>query len=924
MIIVDPDSIDIITELPDADDIVIIDVKGDKDNAVYTYRIPVKIDLRKALQAHVSDFSIKVLNRPFSEINRIGFLDDQEAEDSTPSNTNQQVDSFSEKNMIRYLNRQKDAIVNEFKTDFKDVLDKQIMYRFKDLTDDELFGTEKIIVVAESNLDPNNNITSIPLGDNKTDDENLTFQQAVDILYQEGGDPASSFESVQDELSLSQLKHGLTLNNYDAVKGKESRLNKIKQSVRDAFRGEGNIELSSGKDTELANSSLNSVRLKSFEINQSLREQKICLYIDVDQTLISESGGQIHLALGCFNMFGLILDTVELTLDHNSFSDDLSIFLPKIRVEATRTGVNKDIIVLEVANESMSEIKANVYYKVTNECGSLDMMRYDFDQSLVLQANESKRIKYSGLDVDGSPGGPQTAGSVLFRITPEVKSYESGVYRKLANTYYASLKSSYMERNVFIPIMTYNRENYIDVELHKIPKNITSIQLFKRNVTKNEREFRPIVNEIGSQYELAVLSNDQNTILYSDYGVRDENFYEYKAKIIYGPGEEYFTINSSIIEYLKPDDVVKLDIQSRGEANGGYSFTVDVEKSLSAADRLFDQISAFGKKPKNVDISSVSNPAFQLFENELKQINSLILDAVLVRVQRFDCTTGENLNIGEFNVEFNQNSSSLGTAVVEDSFGFSSGKTYIYTVQPFVRSVYELLVSINSKLKELAKQSPVAGKNIISQLVRITEEGIESSVGSKYYSRSNYKRGTIQSDKQSVEQVNGDLWLYGRTGNTIYVQENSPRKTVDFINTRVSLIKAVQGLAETYESKLQVVFTAASTEVMNFPLQPKLVRRPVKKSVSDGFIDDIVKISFNLSGDYSDIDYFVITALKDSQNRIVGAIHCPDENIGTFTYIDDSQVGYHGAITYQIFAVTEDKLIQGPFNLGTIIVGSGA
>ena len=123
---------------------------------------------------------------------------------------------------------------------------------------------------------------------------------------------------------------------------------------------------------------------------------------------------------------------------------------------------------------------------------------------------------------------------------------------------------------------------------------------------------------------------------------------------------------------------------------------------------------------------------------------------------------------------------------------------------------------------------------------------------------------------------------------------------------------------------MQVVFTSASTEVMSFPLQPKLVRRPVKKSVSDGFIDDIVKITFNLSGDYDDIDYFVITALKDRQNRIVGAIHCPDESIGTFTFIDDSQVGYHGSITYQIFSVTEDKRIQGPFSLGTIIVGSGA
>jgi hypothetical protein len=244
-------------------------------------------------------------------------------------------------------------------------------------------------------------------------------------------------------------------------------------------------------------------------------------------------------------------------------------------------------------------------------------------------------------------------------------------------------------------------------------------------------------------------------------------------------------------------------------------------------------------------------------------------------------------------------------------------------VQPFVRSVYELLVSINAKLKQLSKQSPVAGKNIISQLVRITEEGIESSVGSKYYSRSNYKRGTLQSNEQSVEQVNGDLWLYGRNGNIAYIENNVGRKTVSFENTRVSIVKAVQGLSEIYESKLQIVFTAASTEVMPFPFSPKIVRRPVKKSVSDSFIDDIVKIEFDFDGDVSDVDYFVITALKDGQNRIVGGIHCPDEDVGTFTFIDDSQIGYHGAVSYTIYAIYEDKTIQGPFNLGMTIIGSG-
>ena len=921
MIIVDPDSIDIITELPDADDIVIIDIKGGKDNPIYTYRIPVKIDLRKALQANVSDFSIKVLNRPFSEINRIGFLDDQ-ALQGQPSDVNQQVDSFVEKNMIRYLNKQKDAVVKEHKTDFKEILDKQIMYRFKDLSDEELFGKEKLVIVADSTLDENNTISSIPLGDNKTQEYDITFDQAVDIMYQEGGDPASAFESVQDELSLTQLKQGTTLSNYASLKGRDSRLNRIKETIRNTFREESNIDVSDGSDIDLSNDAISANRLKSFEINQSLREQKICLYIDVEQELIAKTGGKIFLAIGCFNIFGLILDTTELILDHSSFSDDLSIFLPKLRVEATRTGVNKDVIVLEVSNESFSEVRGNIYYKITNECGSLDMMRYEFDKTITLNPKSSTRIKYTGLDLEGESGGPRTGGSVLFRVTPEIKSYEDGAYRRIANTYYANLKSRYIERNVFIPIMTYNRNGYIDVELHNIPKNITSVQIFKRNVSTKQREFHPILNEIGSQYEIEVLSNNQNTVILSDYDVRDENFYEYKAKIIYGPGEEYFTLNSSLTEYLSIDDLVKLDIVGQA-GEGNYSFSVNVEKSLSAADRLFDQISSFGKQPKNVDVSSVSNPAFQLFENELKQINALILDAVLIRVKRFNCVTGEILNIGEFNVEFNQNSSSQGTALVEDTFGTRSGQKYIYSVQPFVRSVYELLVSINSKLKDLARQSPVAGKNIISQLIRITEEGIESSVGSKYYSRSNYKRGTLQSDEQSVEQVNGDLWLYGRNGNINYIENNNPRKAINFENARVSLVKAVQGLAEVYESKLQVVFTAADTEVMPFPFSPKIVRRPVKKSVSDSFIDDIVKIEFDFNDDQGEVDYFVITALKDGQNRIVAGIHCPDEDVGSFTYIDDSQIGYHGAISYTIYAVNEDKTIQGPFSLGTIIVGSG-
>ena len=157
MIIVDPDTVDVIKELPLPKDIIIVDVKGEKTNPVYTYKIPVKIDLRYALRANVSDFSIKLLNKPFSTIVNTGFLDDKlDDQNSTPSDTNRQVNNFSEKNMIKYFNSQNNATLSEFNIDFKEILNKQIMSRFENYTDEELFGNEEIIIVGESTDDPSN------------------------------------------------------------------------------------------------------------------------------------------------------------------------------------------------------------------------------------------------------------------------------------------------------------------------------------------------------------------------------------------------------------------------------------------------------------------------------------------------------------------------------------------------------------------------------------------------------------------------------------------------------------------------------------------------------------------------------------------------------------------------------------------------
>ena len=140
MIINEPASIEVIKELPSSDKIIIVDVSGDDSNVIYTYKIPVKIDLRSALEEDISDFSIKLLNKPFDQMSTQTFLE-LEGVPSNAQDVNSSLETFSEVNMIKFFNRQKDSIVSVKNVDFKELLDKQIMPNFAHLTDEELFGT---------------------------------------------------------------------------------------------------------------------------------------------------------------------------------------------------------------------------------------------------------------------------------------------------------------------------------------------------------------------------------------------------------------------------------------------------------------------------------------------------------------------------------------------------------------------------------------------------------------------------------------------------------------------------------------------------------------------------------------------------------------------------------------------------------------
>jgi len=671
MILVDTETVNVITEVPSADNVIISNVEGSSSNLKYTVQIPVTIDLRQALQYSISTFTVKVLKKPFNTILGDNFLSSVDTTMNngapiSPETLNALIANFSEQNMISYFNQQKENIVETFDVDFKKVLNDQVMSRFASLTDEELFGTVPVVITAPISTSNKDKIDlTIPLNNSNSSSGVYTLESAIDMLYQEGGDPAASFQPMQDELSYLQSQGGLTISDYDSTKSRESRLSLLHNSIRTVFEG-ATVNPTSGPPS--SQTALDgATRFKTYEINESLRYQKVLFNIKVDSRTLALTGDQVHIAIMAYDMFGMIMDVRAQSYNFPLLAENLTLFLPKIKASAVRTGINRDIITLGVINEGGSDIEVDVYFKVTSECGSLDLMRFvKSHNNLTIPAYNQVRIKYTSIETDNSQTGVYgenlySGGSVLFRVVPKIQKFDMDSKTEIANTYFASLGAKVLERNVLIPIMCFNQKDHMRIQTYNIPGNVRMLQLVKRDLTRNQIMFQPIRNEDGSAISIESIVGNSN-LLFKDYDIIDEHVYEYKVKVMYGAGESYLSLNSFGIEYLSPDEKINasLDDSFNNTASlwtGNYApFRVKIEKKLTPADVLFNQISDF-KQTADGNAQSAENTLFALFSEQLGTISSMIYESIMMRVVRYDMKTGDMAIIGDFNVEYEKRGS---------------------------------------------------------------------------------------------------------------------------------------------------------------------------------------------------------------------------------------------------------------------------
>lgn len=902
----------------------------------YTMTIPIRVDLRNALTSNVSKLQVRILKNDFSEIQ---YASRNSPDYSTISALNSWALSRDQNILTDTLVNLDQQTINQFNSDFTTQLNNSLLSKINTLSDEELFGTRSVVVTAaadSSNQGMINETLNMDDPYSSFDDDNLTFENASELLYRNGYDPASSFDAYEDELSIRKVKYGLMRKSYSKPRKSEPN-KKLIASLRGRLS-----DLTTQTETiqnNLANSTdpPDNIDFRTYEITENLRYQDVPLTFSIKQSELDTTNGNIHIAIFAVTSNNIILEhfstsfpfevVKEVTGDH--------LYYPSISMSAKRSGVNRDMINLTVKNNSRISLNVDIFAKKTSECSSRILNKFSKFKSVYLAPGSFKTINASNLNLIETESERSDAtyfgskGSVLFRAIGS-SNLSEGI--KLNNTFYTNLLAKSPEHNVFVPMVaTINNQDatspFINIEIDKPPINAKKLVVLKRNLTKKEKKFKflssnkhSLINsEQGLKDEIInsrikVLSkigpfSENERLSFTDYDLINDNVYEYRLFIDYGGSNQISSINSCIVEFVKKQNLTSIEIDNQGnlgrEGSGFRNiFDLRINVLQNDADALFSQL---------------PNELYDLFSADMSEIRASIGNSVKLKVFRYDRTFGEHVQLPDPDIVNNEDgtfSAVIKTPAFDDRFTLKKGAKYLYQVHPYVMNVSHLATIIKDRISSVLDKNGVPNdKFLYNKLMSILAKFDEiSTIGAKYSSRAATLRGTIETPESAYEKFGSNLYSDGKTGDYYYFETSTPRNEVTVSNANITL----RDVANKRTGR-NINLTSPSMGEDNSRAQ----ERRLERLRLNGVVNDVKAplISFEASGDFNFVDYYVLSCEKNGIKSIVGSIHqIEDESV--ITYFDVSQIEYQGLISYYVTPVFEDGSVQETSFLGSLILNS--
>jgi len=388
------------------------------------------------------------------------------------------------------------------------------------------------------------------------------------------------------------------------------------------------------------------------------------LYLDV-----STIGDQFYLLFELQDINGVEVESLSTVVHH---ARNVSVFTLPIQVPfvtATQcSGYNR----LELKQIDPNGAGVFIYRKVLNTHS--ETTETDFVQIAKVPLRVQDGSKWYN---DPNPG----MRPVIYRVVTynrfELKSHDfaSAVVNPPQRVH--MVRSSAQQRKLFLSMNTKVVDNTIQIELNDIPPGVLSMRVSRIDLSRHEKlsEATPIGNVVYIQN----LPTSDSRFYVTDITPVDQRIYEYRVKLTYRDGTEFWSSSSSHIQFNPViNNIITTTASPPKTINVGTELDIVFSLSSIISEGKMDQVK------KAMEQQGILG----FYQDDIIQNRDQFQNLIAYQIKRTNLTTGEVEDMGVFiGKDFSDSALGRNRGVKK----VQAGHTYEYTINTHFRSAQSLI-----------------------------------------------------------------------------------------------------------------------------------------------------------------------------------------------------------------------------------------
>lgn len=448
---------------------------------------------------------------------------------------------------------------------------------------------------------------------------------------------------------------------------------------------------------------------------------------------------------------------------------------------------------------------------------------------------------------------------MLYRFVPIGRSGHVGASFSSIVVLGTNNKLKRRRRNVHAAIDVVTDGEFANIRVTNVTKGAIAVGIQRKNKTTHDSSFEYITEKP------IVLTDNIETLSYVDNQVKYDNVYEYRLILFFEDGSEEASTAYFMYEHEKQDRVGVEIITSEPEIKKIAS----TKKSLMAANVEYDVQFSIKSQVDQSDfdqlkISLAKKGLTSLFETELLAGRDALSELIAHKVQRINTSTGE---VDDFGVVTKAIFSDVAAGSTHAVKSLAQGTTYRYIITTLLRTP-ETLFENYEKTVESKQKFIKTGPDAISGLTNKQYKFKPS----KFLHPLVLKKGMLTSKESRFSQHSKNEYLYGIIGNT---------KLID-----VTIPKTDANIVRVYSERVD-----KSTNVLRW---------------------DVV-------GDTSLIDYFIVSLNHIGTEQVVGKVHAFNDT-ATFEFMHELTGIDMGTATYTVTTMLTNFLKGSAQETGRFVI----